>query len=242
MLEANIAAQLKGYLANLKHDIVLVSSLDDSAKSAELAELLDEIASMSSLVSLTQSDDSSERTPSFAVTRPGEQASVRFAGIPMGHEFTSLVLALLHIGGHPMKLDDDTIAQIKAIDSEFHFETYISLSCQNCPDVVQALNMMSVLNPNISHVMIDGGLYPDEIETRQIMSVPTVYLNGEVFGQGRMTLPEIVAKLDSGADEKAAQKINEKDPFDVLIIGGGPAASAAAIYASRKGIRTGVVS
>ena len=242
MLEANIAAQLKGYLANLKHDIVLVSSLDDSAKSAELAELLDEIASMSSLVSLTQSDDSSERTPSFAVTRPGEQASVRFAGIPMGHEFTSLVLALLHIGGHPMKLDDDTIAQIKAIDSEFHFETYISLSCQNCPDVVQALNMMSVLNPNISHVMIDGGLYPDEIETRQIMSVPTVYLNGEVFGQGRMTLPEIVAKLDSGADEKAAQKINEKDHFDVLIIGGGPAASAAAIYASRKGIRTGIVS
>jgi len=242
MLEANIAAQLKGYLANLKHDIVLVSSLDDSAKSAELAELLDEIASMSSLVSLTQSDDSSERTPSFAVTRPGESASVRFAGLPMGHEFTSLVLALLHIGGHPMKLDDDMIAQVKAIEGEFHFETYISLSCQNCPDVVQALNMMSVLNSGISHVMIDGGLYPDEIETRQIMSVPTVYLNGRVFGQGRMTLSEIVAKLDSGADQKAAEKINEKNPFDVLIIGGGPAASAAAIYASRKGLRTGIVS
>ena len=242
MLEANIAAQLKGYLANLKHDIVLVSSLDDSAKSAELAELLDEIASMSSLVSLTQSDDSSERTPSFAVTRPGESASVRFAGLPMGHEFTSLVLALLHIGGHPMKLDDDMIAQVKAIEGEFHFETYISLSCQNCPDVVQALNMMSVLNSGISHVMIDGGLYPDEIETRQIMSVPTVYFNGEVFGQGRMTLSEIVAKLDSGADQKAAEKINEKNPFDVLIIGGGPAASAAAIYASRKGLRTGIVS
>ena len=242
MLEANIAAQLKGYLANLKHDIVLVSSLDDSAKSAELAELLDEIASMSSLVSLTQSDDSSERTPSFAVTRPGESASVRFAGLPMGHEFTSLVLALLHIGGHPMKLDDDMIAQVKAIEGEFHFETYISLSCQNCPDVVQALNMMSVLNSGISHVMIDGGLYPDEIETRQIMSVPTVYLNGGVFGQGRMTLSEIVAKLDSGADQKAAEKINKKNPFDVLIIGGGPAASAAAIYASRKGLRTGIVS
>jgi alkyl hydroperoxide reductase subunit F len=141
-----------------------------------------------------------------------------------------------------MKLDDDMIAQVKAIEGEFHFETYISLSCQNCPDVVQALNMMSVLNSGISHVMIDGGLYPDEIETRQIMSVPTVYLNGEVFGQGRMTLPEIVAKLDSGADQKAAEKINKKNPFDVLIIGGGPAASAAAIYASRKGIRTGIVS
>jgi alkyl hydroperoxide reductase subunit F len=242
MLEANISTQLKGYLANLQHEIVLASSLDNSAKSVELAELLNEIASMSSLVTLIQSDDSSERTPSFAVTRPGESASVRFAGLPLGHEFTSLVLALLHIGGHPMKLDDDMIAQVKAIEGEFHFETYISLSCQNCPDVVQALNMMSVLNSGISHVMIDGGLYPDEIETRQIMSVPTVYFNGEVFGQGRMTLPEIVAKLDSGADQKAAEKINKKNPFDVLIIGGGPAASAAAIYASRKGIRTGIVS
>ena len=242
MLEANISTQLKGYLANLQHEIVLASSLDNSAKSVELAELLNEIASMSSLVTLIQSDDSSERTPSFAVTRPGESASVRFAGLPLGHEFTSLVLALLHIGGHPMKLDDDMIAQVKAIEGEFHFETYISLSCQNCPDVVQALNMMSVLNSGISHVMIDGGLYPDEIETRQIMSVPTVYLNGEVFGQGRMTLPEIVAKLDSGADQKAAEKINKKNPFDVLIIGGGPAASAAAIYASRKVIRTGIVS
>ena len=242
MLEANISTQLNGYLANLQHEIVLASSLDNSAKSVELAELLNEIASMSSLVTLIQSDDSSERTPSFAVTRPGESASVRFAGLPLGHEFTSLVLALLHIGGHPMKLDDDMIAQVKAIEGEFHFETYISLSCQNCPDVVQALNMMSVLNSGISHVMIDGGLYPDEIETRQIMSVPTVYLNGEVFGQGRMTLPEIVAKLDSGADQKAAEKINKKNPFDVLIIGGGPAASAAAIYASRKGIRTGIVS
>ena len=242
MLEANISTQLKGYLANLQHEIVLASSLDNSAKSVELAELLNEIASMSSLVTLIQSDDSSERTPSFAVTRPGESASVRFAGLPLGHEFTSLVLALLHIGGHPMKLDDDMIAQVKAIEGEFHFETYISLSCQNCPDVVQALNMMSVLNSGISHVMIDGGLYPDEIETRQIMSVPTVYLNGGVFGQGRMTLSEIVAKLDSGADQKAAEKINEKNPFDVLIIGGGPAASAAAIYASRKGLRTGIVS
>jgi len=242
MLEANIATQLKTYLGNLKHPIEIVASLDDSSKSAEMRELLDEIASMSDLVTLSHSQDTSERAPSFAVVRPDETATVRFAGIPMGHEFTSLVLALLHIGGHPMKLDDDTIAQVKALEGEFHFETYISLSCQNCPDVVQALNMMAVLNPNISHVMIDGGLYPDEIETRQIMSVPTVYLNGEVFGQGRMTLPEIVSKLDSGAEAKVADKIDQKDPFDVLVIGGGPAASAAAIYASRKGIRTGIVS
>lgn len=242
MLEANIATQLKSYLGNLKHPVEMVASLDDSAKSAEMRELLDEIVTMSELVSVRQSQEANERAPSFSIARPGEVERVRFAGIPMGHEFTSLVLALLHVGGHPMKLDDDTIAQVKEIDGDFHFETYISLSCQNCPDVVQALNMMSVLNPNISHVMIDGGLYPDEIESRQIMSVPTVYLNGEVFGQGRMTLPEIVAKLDSGADSKAAEKINQKAPFDVLVIGGGPAASAAAVYSARKGIRTGIVS
>ena len=242
MLEANIVTQLKTYLGNLKRPIEIVASLDDSSKSAEMRELLEEIASLSDLVTLSNSQDSSERAPSFAIVRPGKLASVRFAGIPMGHEFTSLVLALLHIGGHPMKLDDDTIAQVKAIEGQFHFETYISLSCHNCPDVVQALNMMAVLNSNISHVMIDGALYQEEIETRQIMSVPTVYLNGEVFGQGRMTLSEIVSKLDSGADEKAAEKINQKEPFDVLVIGGGPAAGAASIYASRKGIRTGIVS
>lgn len=242
MLEANIASQLNTYLGNVKHPIEIVASLDDSSKSAEMRELLEEIASMSDLVTLSHSQDGRERVPSFAIVRPGEVANVRFAGLPMGHEFTSLVLALLHIGGHPMKLDDDTIAQVKAIEGTFQFETYISLSCQNCPDVVQALNMMAVLNPNISHVMIDGALYPDEIEARQIMSVPTIYLNGDVFGQGRMTLPEIVSKLDSGADAKAADKINQKEPFDVLVIGGGPAAGAASIYASRKGIRTGIVS
>ena len=242
MLEAEIATQLKAYLGNLKLPVELLASLNDSDKSAEMRELLEEIASMSDLVTLSDSQDASERAPSFAITTPNKPANIRFAGIPMGHEFTSLVLALLHVGGHPMKLDDDTIEQVKMIEGEFHFETYISLSCQNCPDVVQALNMMSVLNPNISHVMIDGALYQQEIDDRQIMSVPTVYLNGEVFGQGRMALPEIISKLDTGAEAKTAEKINQKTPFDVLVIGGGPAAAAASIYAARKGIRTGIVS
>lgn len=242
MLEAAIAAQLKTYLGNLKLPIEIVASLDDSTKSAEMRELLEEIAAMSDLVTLSESQDSDERAPSFAIKKPNEKANVRFAGIPMGHEFTSLVLALLHVGGHPMKLDEDTIEQVKAIQGEFYFETYISLSCQNCPDVVQALNMMSVLNPNINHVMIDGALYQQEVDERQIMSVPTVYLNGEVFGHGRMTLPEIISKLDTGVEAKTAEKINQKAPFDVLVIGGGPAAAAASIYAARKGIRTGIVS
>jgi alkyl hydroperoxide reductase subunit F len=166
---------------------------------------------------------------------------IRFAGIPMGHEFTSLVLALLQVGGHPPKADADVLEQIRNLEGEYRFETYISLTCQNCPDVVQALNLMAVVNPNIRHVMIDGALFQDEVSERQIMAVPTIYLNGEVFGQGRMSVEEILAKLDTGAAAREAEKIAQKDVFDMLVVGGGPAGAAAAIYAARKGIRTGVV-
>ena len=244
MLDAAIKAQLAGYLEKLTQPIELVAALDDSAKSRELEELLGEIAAMSDKISLRR-DDSETRKPSFAINRTGTDIGVRFAGIPLGHEFTSLVLALLQVGGHPSKAAAETIAQVQnlegpAPDGMFRFETYFSLSCQNCPDVVQALNLMSVLNPNIKHVAIDGALYQDEVEKRQIMSVPTVYLNGEVFDQGRMSLEQIVAKLDTGAAARAAAAIKTKDAFDVLVVGGGPAGAAAAIYAARKGIRTGV--
>jgi NADH-dependent peroxiredoxin subunit F len=240
MLEANIATQLKAYLANLRQPIALVPALDDSAKSAELRELLAEIAGMSDLVTLAPNEDNA-RKPSFAIRRMGTDVEVRFAGIPMGHEFTSLVLALLQVGGHPPKLSDDAIAQIRALDGDYLFETYFSLSCQNCPDVVQALNVMSVLNPRIRHVAIDGGLFKAEVDGRKIMAVPTVYLNGAEFASGRMEVEQIIAKLDSGAIARAAEKIAAKEPFDILVVGGGPAGAAAAIYAARKGIRTGVV-
>ncbi len=240
MLDANIAAQLKTYLQNLKRPVTLVASLDDGNKAQEMRELLQEVAEMSDKVSFSDDGDDA-RTPSFLVSQPDGQENIRFAGIPMGHEFTSLVLALLHTGGHPMKTEPEVIEQIKNLEGEYHFETYISLSCQNCPEVVQALNLMSVINPNISHTMIDGALYQEEVESRQIMAVPTVYLNGQPFGQGRMTLPEIIGKLDTGAIKREAEKINQKAPFDVLIVGGGPAGASASIYASRKGIRTGIV-
>ena len=240
MLDANIASQLKTYLQNLQRPVEIIASLDDSKKSAEMRELLVEIADMSDKVSFSDTDNDA-RKPSFRIKQPDGQEQIRFAGIPMGHEFTSLVLALLHTGGHPMKTEPEVIEQIKQLDGEFVFETYISLSCQNCPEVVQALNLMAVLNPNIHHTMIDGALYPEEVEARQIMAVPTVYLNGEVFGQGRMSLPEIIGKLDTGAIKREAEKISQRDPYDVLIIGGGPAGASASIYASRKGIRTGIV-
>ncbi|AWM59846.1 alkyl hydroperoxide reductase subunit F [Stutzerimonas stutzeri] len=239
MLDTNLKTQLKAYLEKVTQPFEIVASLDDGEKSQELLSLLQDIAGLSDKITLkTDGDDA--RKPSFSLNRIGGNISLRFAGIPMGHEFTSLVLALLQVGGHPSKTAPEVIEQIKALDGDYRFETYFSLSCQNCPDVVQALNLMAVLNPNIQHVAIDGALFQDEVEARQIMSVPSIYLNGELFTQGRMSEEEILAKLDTGSSARDAEKLKAKDAFDVLVVGGGPAGAAAAIYAARKGIRTGV--
>jgi alkyl hydroperoxide reductase subunit F len=241
MLDTTLKGQLKAYLENIREPIELVASLDDSAKSREMLELLEDVISVSDKVSLARRDDDA-RTPSFAITRAAGDAHVRFAGLPLGHEFTSLVLALLHVGGHPPRIDAEVIERIRALDGDYHFETYFSQTCQNCPDVVQALNTMSALNPRITHVAIDGALFQAEVEARQVMAVPTVLLNGQPFDQGRMSLEQILAKIDVGAEARTAEKLKAKDAFDVLIVGGGPAGAAAAIYAARKGIRTGVAS
>ena len=241
MLDANLKSQLKSYLDMLSQSIEISASIDDSAKSNEMLELLHEVASLSNRISLTEHRDDAERKPSFSVNRAGGNIGIRFAGIPMGHEFTSLVLALLQAGGHPPKAEPDVLEQIRGLEGEFRFETYISLTCQNCPEVVQALNLMATQNPRITHVMIDGALFQGEVDARQIMAVPTVYLNGQPFGQGRMSVKEILAKIDTGGARKEAEKISAKAPFDVLVVGGGAAGAAAAIYAARKGIRTGIV-
>ncbi|MEC4717802.1 alkyl hydroperoxide reductase subunit F [Noviherbaspirillum sp. CPCC 100848] len=241
MLDTNLKNQLKAYLEKVTQPIDITASLDDSDKSREMHELLKEIAELSPRITLTERRGDGERAPSFSLNRSGSDMGIRFAGIPMGHEFTSLVLALLQVGGHPPKADADVLEQIRNLDGEYLFETYISLSCQNCPEVVQSLNLMAVINPKIRHVMIDGALFQDEVNARQIMAVPTVFLNGETFGQGRMGLEEILAKLDTGAAEREAAKIGQKDVFDLLVVGGGPAGASAAIYSARKGIRTGVV-
>ncbi|SEQ83161.1 alkyl hydroperoxide reductase subunit F [Giesbergeria anulus] len=240
MLDDNLKAQLKSYLERLQRPVELVATLDDSATSHELKELLQDIASVSDKVTVVENNDADARKPSFLITNPGQDTGLRFAGVPLGHEFTSLVLALLQVGGHPSKEAADLLEQVRNLDGDFHFETYYSLSCHNCPDVVQALNLMSVLNPRITHTAIDGGVFQNEIEAREIMGVPTIFLNGQKFGQGRMELAEIVAKIDTGAAAKEATKISNKEAFDVLVVGGGPAGAAAAIYAARKGIRTGV--
>lgn len=242
MLEANLQAQLKAYLQRLQKPLELVATLDDSAAGGQMRELLSEIAAQHPTMITVREDNArvDVRRPSFLITNPGTDSGVRFAGVPLGHEFTSLVLGLLHVGGHPAKEDADLLEQVKAITTPLHFETYYSLSCHNCPDVVQALNLMSALNPHITHTAIDGALFQKEVEERQIMGVPSIFLNGQPFGSGRMGLAEIVAKVDTGAAKREAEKISAKAPFDVLIVGGGPAGAAAAVYAARKGIRTGV--
>ncbi|AAS39375.1 MULTISPECIES: alkyl hydroperoxide reductase subunit F [Bacillus] len=236
ILDADIKTQLSQYLQLMENDILLKVSAGDDDVSKDMLALVDELATMSSKITVEKVE--LERTPSFSVNRPGEDTGVVFAGIPLGHEFTSLVLALLQVSGRAPKVEQKLIDQIKNIQGEYHFESYISLSCHNCPDVVQALNVMSVLNSGITHTMIDGAAFKEEVESKDIMAVPTVFLNGESFGSGRMTLEEILAKMGNGPD---ASELSDKDPYDVLVVGGGPAGASAAIYAARKGIRTGIV-
>jgi NADH-dependent peroxiredoxin subunit F len=242
MLEANLKAQLGSYLQRIHQPVEIVASLDDTPASTQLQALLRDIADASPLVKVTETRGGPHRTPSFSVNRPGEASGPRFAGLPMGHEFTSLVLALLQVGGYPPKVDESVLRQIRELEGDFEFEIYISLTCHNCPDVVQALNLMAIQNPRIKATMIDGALFQDEVKEREVMAVPTVFLNGTRFGQGRMSLEEILSKIDTGAVQREAGKIAAKAPFDVLIVGGGPAGAAAAVYAARKGIRTGIAS
>ena len=241
-LDITIKNQLQDYMARLVNPIKLLANLDETASSQEMLEMLEEVASLSEKITLNKETDVSKRIPSFEVNRETDLTGITFAGIPSGHEFTSFVLALLQAGGHPLKIDAEKIEQIKNIQGKFHFETYISLSCHNCPDVVQALNAMSIINSNISHVMIDGALFQKEVEDKQIMAVPTIFLNDKPFGQGRMELDEIVNKIDSSASLKEAEKISKKETYDILIVGGGPAGASAAVYSARKGLRTGIVS
>jgi NADH-dependent peroxiredoxin subunit F len=243
MLDSGIQGQLAGYLQRLQQPVELIASLDDSATALQMRELLAEVAALHPSMVSARFDGTAARRPSFQVTRAGADMGLHFAALPLGHEFTSLVLALLQAGGHPPKVEAALIEQVKALQpqDELVFETWMSLTCHNCPDVVQALNLMAVLNPRVRHNAIDGALFQAEVEARQIMAVPMVFLNGQPFASGRMELAEIVAKLDTGAAARAAAQLAEKDPYDVLIVGGGPAGAAAAVYAARKGIRTGVL-
>ena len=240
MLDEQLKTQLAAYLERVQQPFELVASLDDSETARDMRELLTTIQSLRSDKITLRTDGNDARKPSFSLQRAGATNSLRFAGLPLGHEFTSLVLALLWTGGHPPKVEQDVIDSIKALDGDFNFEVYMSLTCHNCPDVVQALSLMAIVNPKVKTTVIEGGAFQQEVTEREIMAVPMVFLNGQVFGSGRMSIEEIVAKLDTGAAAREAAKLSAKAPYDVLIVGGGPAGAAAAVYAARKGIRTGV--
>jgi alkyl hydroperoxide reductase subunit F len=240
-LDQNIKNQLSTYMDKIENPIEIIYFENESDKSAEMVNLLTEVDAMSSMIAIKKGEDTSHRSPSFQVNQPDYVTGIVFAGVPMGHEFTSFILAILQVGGYPLKIEKELIEQIKSISGSYKFETYISLSCHNCPDVVQALNVMSLLNPNITHTMIDGDVYQDEVKNKKIMSVPTIFLNNEEFYQGRMELEEIVAKIDSRSDSIESEKLNKKEDFDVLIVGGGPAGASSAVYSARKGIKTGIV-
>ncbi|GAA0404909.1 alkyl hydroperoxide reductase subunit F [Paenibacillus motobuensis] len=235
-LDADIKSQLAQYLQLLEGNVLLKVSAGSDSVSNDMLDLVNELSSMSDKITIEHT--TLPRTPSFSVNRVGEDTGVTFAGVPLGHEFTSLVLALLQVSGRPPKVEQSVIDRIKAIQGVYHFETYVSLSCHNCPDVVQALNMMSVLNPNITHTMIDGAAFKEEVESKDIMAVPSVYLNAEFFESGRMTVEDILNKMGSSED---TSEFDNKEPYDVLVVGGGPAGASAAIYAARKGIRTGII-
>ena len=236
ILDQEIKEQLNEYLQLMEGDVLLKVSAGDDETSQDMLALVEELSSMSSKIKMEKT--SLSRTPSFSVNHSGEDIGVTFAGVPLGHEFNSLVLALLQVSGRAAKVEQNIIDQIKNIQGEHHFETYISLSCQKCPDVVQALNLMSIHNPDITHTMIDGAVFKEETEDKDILAVPSVYLNGEFFASGRMSLQEILKKMGSSVD---VSQFDSEEPYDVLIVGGGPAGASAAIYAARKGIRTGIV-
>jgi len=240
MLDQDLKTQLTAYLQRVTQPFEMVASLNDSDTSREMLDLLQTIQSLRSDKITLKTDGNDARKPSFTVQRVGAESNLRFAGLPLGHEFTSLVLALLWTGGHPPKVEADVLDSIRALDGDFNFEVYMSLTCHNCPDVVQALSLMAIFNPKVKTVVIEGGAFQDEVSEREIMAVPMVFLNGQMFGSGRMTVEEIVAKLDTGAAARDAAKLSAQDPYEVLIVGGGPAGAAAAVYAARKGIRTGI--
>ena len=241
MLDETLKTQLAAYLERVSQPFEMVASLDDSETSRDMRALLETIQSLRADKISLRFDGTDARKPSFSLQRVGSTNSLRFAGLPLGHEFTSLVLALLWTGGHPPKVEADIIDQIKGLEGDFNFEVYMSLTCHNCPDVVQALALMAIFNPKVKTTVIEGGAFQKEVNEREIMAVPMVFLNGAMFGSGRMLVEEILAKIDTGAAAKDAAKLSQKEAFDVLIVGGGPAGAAAGVYAARKGIRTGIV-
>ncbi len=244
MLTKEILKALKGYAESMKKDVTFVVQTGDHSKREELVSFLSDIAGVSDKIKVEERDTNGELRSaiSFLLEADGEDTGIRFSGIPGGHEFNSLVLALLHASGTELKIDDSLKGIVEGVDETLNFEVFISLSCHNCPDVVQALNQFALLNPNIKSEMIDGGLYQNVVEERDIQGVPSVYLNGELFANGKVDAAVLIDKLiERNPSLKEANKGKSLPMQDVTVIGGGPAGVASAIYSARKGLKVTVV-
>lgn len=241
MLDPSILEQVRGVFASLKSNIVLrVERSDSYAKAAEFTAFVTDFVSCSDKLSAEFTDGDDFR---FNLVREGQDTGIRFRGVPSGHEFTSLLLAVLNADGQGKNLPDDTIAaRVKALKGQVRLQTYVSLTCTNCPDVVQALNVMSLINPNVSNETIDGGLYQQEITDLNIQGVPSVYVNGELLHVGRGDLGTLLTELEDTvgtSHDETASKVERA--YDVLVLGGGPAGAAAAVYSARKGLKVAIV-
>ena len=238
MLDNDLLEQVKGYMERLQNKVVIRINKEEHEKREELVEMLKGIVSTSDKLELSVSEVPLRSGVSFDFVVNDKPTGITFSGIPGGHEFSSLILALLQSSGVPLKLDESLPQIIKSFKTEMKFETVVSLSCHNCPEVVQALNQISILNPNVSHEMIDGGVYPELVAERKIQGVPTIYLNGKQFGSGKMEISEIIEKIKeiSPVENLPVTTTSSSEVHDVVIIGGGPAGVSSAIYAARKGL------
>lgn len=235
MLENNLKQQLAQYLDMLKTEVTIGLSVSQDESSKKVKEFVEEVAELSDKIKVEEKELT--YTPSFEIKGDFDHGRIVFAGVPLGHEFASFALAMLQAGGIEPKVDEATKKRIESIEAS-DFETIVSLSCHNCPDVVQALNIMAILNPNVNHTMIEGSMFQDIAEDRDVLAVPAIFKDGQFFEGGKQTMDTLLDKIAGG---KSADDFADKAAFDVLIIGGGPAAATAAVYAARKGVSTGLV-
>lgn len=262
LLNASLTAQLSELLKKIVSKIEIVSYVDNSETSQKVRALLEEVSQQSNKISIVEVNNNetnnSKRKPSFELRRKldnsvnGESTvSVSFAGLPLGHEFSSLVLALLQVSGYAPKISDEQREAILKLGPH-NVTTYMSVTCLNCPEVVQSLNTISIINPKIQHTVVEGSAFREEVERLGIMSVPAVFEDGKLISSGRAGIDELVEILASNeksdgnnsisaANVALAEKMNAQDPYDIVLVGGGPAASAAAIYTARKGLRTAMI-
>lgn len=236
MLENNLKQQLAQYLDMLKTEVTIGLSVNNDDNSEKVRGFVEDVASLSDKITIEEKE--LEYTPSFELKGDFEHGRIIFAGVPLGHEFASFALALLQVGGVEPKVDEGTKKRIKSIEDTQNLETIVSLSCHNCPEVVQSFNIMAVLNPNINHTMIEGSMFQDVAESRDVLAVPAIFKEGEFLEGGKQTMDSLLKLIGS---KKTSDDFADKAAYDVLIIGGGPAAATASIYSARKGISTGLV-